>query len=49
MTPPPRHLPSAGKLIRLRLQRSLIRATPPGQEGNKLNLTAQCVQICKMT
>jgi hypothetical protein len=32
--PPPRHLPSAGKLIRLHLRCSLIRATPPGQEGS---------------
>ncbi len=35
--PPPRHLPAAGKLIRLHLRRSLIRATPPVQEGNYLN------------
>jgi hypothetical protein len=31
---PPRHLPSAGKLIRQRFKRFLIRATPPVQEGN---------------
>ena len=31
--PPPRHLPTAGKLIRLHLRCRLIRATPPGQEG----------------
>ena len=32
--PPPRHLPTAGKLIHLHLRCRLIRATPPVQEGS---------------